>query len=294
MSTVDHAWVVILAAGDGSRLAPLTVDSTGTAVPKQYCSFNGGSSLLEEAISRACSLVPPERVCVVVAGKHHVYWLPMLADIPLVNVFAQPENRGTANGILLATLVITDSDPQSNILFMPADHYAADEKKFRDALSRTMRAGNSSRQHFSVLAMEPEEPDPEFSYIVPGSACDDGTWMAERFVETPEKEVAATLLAKGALWNTFIFSATGSLLYRTFRRMSPDIVFSMEKALFANGLERSRAIELQAAYKDFPAIDFSNDVLQGREHTIRIIRAAACGWTDLGTPQRMMTRARTT
>jgi len=32
-----HLWVIVLAAGDGTRVAALTTDASGGPVPKQYC-----------------------------------------------------------------------------------------------------------------------------------------------------------------------------------------------------------------------------------------------------------------
>ena len=63
MIGLQHTWAVVLAAGDGKRLSALTADSEGTPVPKQFCSLNGGESLLQEALQRAKRIVPLERVC---------------------------------------------------------------------------------------------------------------------------------------------------------------------------------------------------------------------------------------
>ncbi len=45
MSSSGNTWAVVLAAGDGTRLASLTTDSAGKAVPKQFCSLTAGRSL---------------------------------------------------------------------------------------------------------------------------------------------------------------------------------------------------------------------------------------------------------
>ena len=46
-------WAVVLAAGDGTRLAALTTDASGNSVPKQFCSLNGGRTLIEETLQHA-------------------------------------------------------------------------------------------------------------------------------------------------------------------------------------------------------------------------------------------------
>jgi mannose-1-phosphate guanylyltransferase len=70
MGARQATWVIVLAAGEGTRLSSLTTNARGEAVPKQYCSLNGGPSLLQEALRRAQRIVPRERVCAVVARQH--------------------------------------------------------------------------------------------------------------------------------------------------------------------------------------------------------------------------------
>jgi hypothetical protein len=40
-------------------------------------------------------------------------------------------------------------------------------------------------------------------------------------------------------------------------------------------------------YQRLPNLDFSRDVLEGQEATLRVLPVPYCGWTDLGTPQRV-------
>ena len=90
----QRTWALVLAAGDGTRLATLTTDANGRSVPKQFCSLNGGLSFLEETVQRAQSVVPRERICAVVASGHARHWSRVLESMPLSNIIAQPRNRG--------------------------------------------------------------------------------------------------------------------------------------------------------------------------------------------------------
>jgi hypothetical protein len=40
-------------------------------------------------------------------------------------------------------------------------------------------------------------------------------------------------------------------------------------------------------YETLPTRDFSRDVLEGQESRLEVVRLAPCGWSDLGTPQRV-------
>jgi len=61
MYATKYPWPLVLAAGKGNRLRSLTVTSSGLHVPKQFCSLQGGPSLLHEALCRAQSITAHER-----------------------------------------------------------------------------------------------------------------------------------------------------------------------------------------------------------------------------------------
>jgi mannose-1-phosphate guanylyltransferase len=67
-------WAVVLAAGEGSRLAQFTWDNSGASVPKQFCSLRGDVTLLEETISRAEGFVEAQRVVAAVADQYRRWW----------------------------------------------------------------------------------------------------------------------------------------------------------------------------------------------------------------------------
>src|ERR1700691_819923 len=102
----EHStWAVVLAAGEGLRLASFTRDISGASVPKQFCSLRGGVTLLEETISRAEGFVEAKRVVAVVADRHRRWWHGTgVAMPPPGRTIVQPRNRGTANGILFGAL----------------------------------------------------------------------------------------------------------------------------------------------------------------------------------------------
>src|SRR5262245_57084967 len=102
MNAAGNLWVVVLAGGTGSRLAPLTVSADGTCVPKQFYRFGGRPSMLQRTLERARSLAPSARILPVVLEAHRRFWEPEIARIPEDNHVVQPLNRGTGFAILHA------------------------------------------------------------------------------------------------------------------------------------------------------------------------------------------------
>ncbi len=283
MRLCRNTWAVVLAAGDGTRLARLTTDQAGNAVPKQYCSLNGGGSLLREATQRAGRIVSKERICVIVSEQHRRFWRSVLWNLPEANVVVQPINRGTAHGILLAAVSILTHDPFARIVFLPADHHVRDESALAGSVRSAAALVAGHKRGLALVGIEPDEPDPDLGYIIPGRISRDGSYAVRHFVEKPERSLATRLLSLGALWNSFIFAADGPTLLGLFRQRMAHSLDAIATAV----ARPDRTSALNEVYEQLTDIDFSRSMVQGAENSLRVVAAPSCGWSDLGTPKRV-------
>ena len=195
----------------------------------------------------------------------------------------QPANRGTAHGILLAVLSILARDPFARILFLPADHHVRDESALAGAVRSAVARVAGDARGLSLVGIEPEEPDPDLGYIVPGRILAEDTYSVLSFVEKPDPDRARELLYSGGLWNSFIFAADGPSLVGLFRSRMEDSVDAMATALAREDSGRA----LAELYRTLPSIDFSRAITQGSEQSLSVVAAPPCGWSDLGTPKRV-------
>jgi mannose-1-phosphate guanylyltransferase len=278
VSQQSHLWSIVLAAGDGRRVSGLTTDAEGAAVPKQYCSFGRPRPMLHWALDRACGLVPPEHVVVVVAAEHRRHWERELASLPAENVVVQPQNRGTAAGILLPLLqIFPRRDPHARVLVLPSDHYVDDERTLRASLRRAAQVARR-RKALVLLGMIPGDADPEYGWILPDASALETARVAG-FVEKPDRETAAELRRLGALLSSFMFVADAGALVRLYAQTLPALL-----ELFLAG---DRGAGLAELYASLPISDFSRDVLEQSLAGVAVLPVADCGWTDLGTPRRI-------
>ena len=106
MTTLSHGglWVILLAAGEGKRVRALTTTEGGVGVPKQFWKLDGRETMLGWALRRAEGVASPSRFIPVVSAAHRFWWQRELSHLPPANVVVQPENRGTAPGVLLPLL----------------------------------------------------------------------------------------------------------------------------------------------------------------------------------------------
>jgi mannose-1-phosphate guanylyltransferase len=290
--SANHLWVLVLAGGEGKRLRALTTEPCGTSVPKQYCSLQGEHSLIEEAIDRGAALVDTERICAVVAAEHQRWWLKSAALTRLLpaNLIVQPRNRGTAVGILYATLKIAKIDPDAIVLVLPSDHHVDDEGTLLESLvaaCQTMRHGNGGPL---LLGLQPNCADTELGYIVPGARDPSGGHRVRRFVEKPSVSRARWLIESGALWNMFIVTASVQRLLDLFRPDWGALLTTMQALVSAchpRKFQTVAGLTFQDRYDLLPEVDFSRHVLEGQESVLRVMRVPPCGWSDLGTPLRV-------
>lgn len=286
MNNSTHVWAVVLAAGEGSRLRSLTTTAAGESVPKQFCSLRGGPTLLHEALSRAHAVAPAHQVCAVVAEQHRPWWTAALQDLDAENIVVQPANRGTAHGILLPLLHIAARDPDAIVVLLPADHHVLDENTLAQSLRRAASLANARDNAVLLLGVEPDHADPELGYILPGDGTTPGLTQVRQFVEKPAPTRARELLDQGALWNIFIVAATARALLQLYMRDHAGTLARMQ-ALIPDGATRHGRRSLAALYGDLPTVDFSRDVLEAHAARLRVLPVPQCGWSDLGTPQRV-------
>ena len=280
-----HLWALVLAAGDGTRLSDLTIRADGGPVPKQYCSLRGGPSLLEETLRRAASVARPDHISLIVAAQHQRWWSPSQWSLPASRVVVQPRNRGTANGILLQMLHVMRIDPDAQLVLLPSDHFVADEQTLAQAIRSAESSLLSAPDQIILLGMQPSFPDADLGYICPGARDGHGTFAIAGFVEKPSAERALQLIEHGALWSAFIIAARCSTLLGLYERRFPHIVRAMCQARGDTADPSARVAEL---YEELPTLDFSRDVLELADlRQLRVLAVRGCGWSDLGTPERV-------
>lgn len=282
-----RTWALVLAAGEGSRLSSLTTDANGITIPKQYCSLHGGPSLLAATLDRARTVVPGERVWVIVAEQHGHWWSEITEEVPSANIIVQPQNRGTANGILLSLLKILARDARARIVVLPSDHHFSDEGVATRALAAAVEGLSARSSDIVLLGIEPDDADAELGYIVPGEHDGRDTLPVQRFLEKPEIEVARRLVSEGALWNSLIFAAAGQGLLRLFERRCPEVVASMRVAVHEPAPPMQVSSSLSALYARLRTVDFSRHILESAADCLRVCQVPRCGWTDLGTVRRV-------
>lgn len=275
---------IVLAAGDGTRLAPLVRRLHGDDRPKQFARLCGEVSMLEATLDRMAGLVDRAKT-VVVAGAHHEFWAEaQLSPRRGLDLVLQPANRGTAPGILLPLARVLARDPDAAVVITPSDHHFARPARFARAIATALDTANETPSGVCLVAVEAEAPACDLGWIVP---VDDGSArLVASFVEKPEPATATTLHRQRALWNTFVMVGAAQAFWRLVEARRPTITQRFARYRDAVGGPREVTV-LEEIYRDLPHADFSRDVL-AHSRGLGVVAAAGAGWSDWGTPDRVL------
>jgi mannose-1-phosphate guanylyltransferase len=279
-----HLWAVLLAGGDGIRLRDLTVRIVGDDRPKQFCPIVGAESLLRQTRARLDPLFSGDRQVFVVSYAHEGYYSKELADAKDSLVIAQPMNRGTAVGIIIALVAVMRADPDAIVGFFPCDHHYSDDESFRSLVRSATAGAEQFPDSLVIVGAEAEYAETEYGWIEPGPAVFETQakplCRVNRFWEKPTLSQARALLQSGCLWNTFITIGGAATFLELICSEIPEVVGSVSRALANN--------DLDSTYARLPCVDFSRDILAHQAKRLLALRDSGSGWADLGSTDRVL------
>ncbi len=287
-------WGLLLAGGDGVRLRSLTRAVSGDDRPKQFCPVMGGLTLLEQTWRRAALAVPREQTMVVVTRSHERFYRPALSAIPIPHVVIQPENRGTAPGILYPLLRLATLAPDASVAVFPSDHHFSDDALFVEHVDQAFRAVAADPSRILLLGIIPDTHETEYGWIELGERLSgvDGRpfHQVSRFWEKPDAALAEILRERGCLWNSFVMVGRVEAFLGMIRHAAPDLYNAFAAVAPALG-GPGKTDAVRALYSRLAVSDFSREILTESPGRLGVMPVLGVTWSDLGSPERVM-RAR--
>jgi len=283
-------WGIVLAAGEGARARAFLRQLCGGRGIKQFCAVLDSRSMLEHTLARVERLIPRERTLVVVSQQHQEEVTQHLAHWPAENVIYQPTNRDTAPGILLPLTYISHRDPSAMVTVFPSDHFVVKEDPFLAAVGRAVAEVQHCPRQLILLGAQPDRAEGDYGWIEPATYESSRESRAVlRFVEKPSGVHASELMARGALWNTFVFAAQATTLWAMVRRTAPDLSHAFERLCRILSLRNSYApFLIEQAYERMRAVNFSSGVCEPPVSWLRVLPLPEVGWSDWGTAERIL------
>ncbi len=282
-----RVWGIVLAGGQGSRLAPLVSRIHPDGRPKQFAVIVGSRSLLRGTLDRVALAVPEERTVVVATKSHAGFLADEFARTDRPKILVQPFDRGTAAGILLPVHWISWRDPQAIVAIFPSDHFVGDDAAFMRHIGELAAAASRHPARILLAGARPDAPESGYGWIEPEADLGGGLRAVRRFWEKPNPETARACMQRGCLWNTFVVVATASAILKASRCALPELHAALEGMRPFYGTSREeRAIE--QAYSSVQAANFSERVLEAYPSLLAVSTLPDLSWSDWGTPDRVL------
>jgi mannose-1-phosphate guanylyltransferase/mannose-6-phosphate isomerase len=268
---------VILSGGSGSRLWPVSREH----YPKQFLNLHKDNvSLLQEAALRLKGVTNAGDPIIVCNEEHRFLVAEQMHQLGFKKsqIILEPCGRNTAPALALAALAVAKTDPEAELLIMPADHVIKDVKAFADAVEKGRLL--SQQDKLVTFGIAPTSPHTGYGYIKRGQALEGG-FSVKAFVEKPDLGVAESYLASGDyLWNSGIFLFKASNYLAALKAYAPDILTNCQAAYEqrSEDMDFLRVAEEAFAQCRSESIDYAV-----MEHTNQAaVVPMSPGWSDIG------------
>ncbi len=280
---------LILAGGSGTRLWP----ASRVATPKQYLSFDGGHSYLQQALLRA-QAVGSDPIVVVTAEDQvdavtaqATVLEPAASDVRCY-VLGEPEARNTAPAVALGALFVGQVTGRTAgdgaLLVLSSDHAIEPQEAFVGDVRAAQRL--SRHGWLTTFGIQPTRPETGYGYLELGAALSDG-YRVVAFREKPDREAATRFLADGGfLWNAGMFLFPLELLRTELQRHAPEIATALARTGVPVPEARSGptvvppTTELRATYGLLESISIDYALME-RSRRVAAVRASF-RWSDVG------------
>ncbi len=271
---------VIMCGGSGTRLWPASRGS----LPKQFIPFLDDLSSFQATVKRLSA--PPFGKLVVVATAdvrfivaEQVQRLGIEATIVL-----EPEGRDSAAAVAVATCLALSEGAGTLALVVAADHLVPDPDAFVAACVEAAAAIDADDRRCAImtLGMRPTFAATGYGYIQPGApVAGTHAMRVDRFVEKPDAEDAARLLARGCLWNSGNFVFRAAVMADELAARAPKVMQAARDALSAAKPDLDFLRLDAGAFLKSPRISIDRAVM---EHTERAgVLPVEFAWSDIGT-----------
>ena len=269
---------VILCGGSGTRLWPLS----RKMLPKQFLPLVTKRSMFQETALRARSLLRARAPYVVCNDEHRFLVAEQLRELECsdATLLLEPVGRNTAPALAAAALAIADTDPNSVMLVLPADHVITELNSFREAANdAAVLAVQGLLVTFGIV---PSSPETAYGYIHQGAPMTDGkSYRVAKFIEKPDAKRAQELLDTGNhYWNSGMFAMTAARYLEELLKFRPDIVAAVKLAWNGRSQDMNFCRLEASAFGACPADSIDYAVMEKPADAAMV--PSDLGWSDLG------------
>lgn len=273
---MKNNYSVIMAGGIGSRFWPLSTQD----FPKQFQDILGvGRTMIQQTFDRISKAVPIENIFVITNKEYVQLTAEQLPELPPQNIIGEPMMKNTAACNIYMANIISELNPNANIIVTPADHMILKEGLFLEKINLAFSIV-AQHDYLITLGITPTRPDTGYGYIQVIEHPNDSLLKVKTFTEKPNLELAKAFLETGDfLWNAGIFIWSAQSILKAFSTHLPEMKQLFDECDYQANDTEPNCIE--KIYSKAEKISIDHGILEKAENVYVI--PADLGWSDLGT-----------
>jgi mannose-1-phosphate guanylyltransferase/mannose-6-phosphate isomerase len=264
---------VILSGGAGTRLWP----ASRAMYPKQLLPLvDGKSTMLQDTALRLQGMAG----CLVICNEAHRFLVAeqLRAIDKKAQIVLEPEGRNTAPATALAAFLTAETDVDSLLLIMPADHVITDKAAFQAAVEEGVAAAKLGK--LVTFGIVPTRAETGFGYVrakVDGA----GAVPVESFVEKPDEITAKQYVEDGRhFWNSGMFLFSARTYLDKLRELAPQMHEKCQESIRSRANSRDFVRPDTESFLQCPSDSIDYAVMEKTEAAMMVPLAA--GWSDVG------------
>ena len=276
----NKGYAVIMAGGRGERFWPLSKKT----LPKPFIPLLKEETMIQETVKRIKSLIPEERIIIVLSRDHFSIAKQQLPEIPVENFVIEPLGRDTAACIGLASLYIGRRDKDASMIVLAADHLIADREAFFSAVTASLKF-IASNDYIVTIGIKPTRPETGYGYIERGemleSIDNESFFRVKKFVEKPNLSTASDYLQSDRYcWNSGMFIWKNATIQKSLSLYMPELWDGLMRIDECLGSEKEEEV-IKKEFSQFEIVSVDYGVLEKSSQVV--VLPARFNWDDVGT-----------
>lgn len=266
---------VILSGGSGTRLWPLSTEST----PKQFLALTESRSMLQVTVARVHDRSVFDDPVIIGSARHATAIREQFSGVGSCTprLILEPVARNTAPAVALAAHSATRGDQL--LLVMPSDHLIADVPAFLAGVATAVEYASAG--WLVTFGVKAERAEVGYGYICRGQEIGSGVFEVERFVEKPDRVTAETFVACGHFdWNAGIFLFRADVFLQALAEHASPILTATAASMTAAREEGLSLFPDQEAFAMSPPLSIDYAIMEKARRVATV--PLHMRWSDVG------------
>lgn len=269
--------ILIMAGGKGTRFYPLSTSQK----PKQFISFLGDQSLLQQTVSRVLKLVSYDDIFIATNQAYASLVKDQLPTLAEDHIIIEPMYKDTAAAITYGMTYISLFEDNPLVAVLASDHMIVNEDQFVVNLKQAFEL--ASKGSIITLGIQPTRAETGYGYIQVKNQTLNEPQDVISFLEKPSIDKATEYISDGKyMWNSGMFILSYETLKQELSLHQPMYLDVINRLL--TFMSQTAKKHLSDAVKDifhlFPTLSIDYALMEKTSNILCI--PVSFGWSDVG------------